>query len=396
MAKVSILQVGIGGYGDRYSGELLRHNHEGNYVLAGAVDPAPERSRHLAELERLAVPIFHSMEEFYAQGTADLAIIASPLQFHSVQTIFALEHGSNVLCEKPVSVTVEQASAMRQARDKAGKFVGIGYQWSFSEAITALKREIIAGKLGRPRRLKTMVSWPRSFAYFQRSNWAGRIRAQNGDLILDSVANNATAHFLHNMFYVLGDRFDRSAVPVELEVELYRAYQIENYDTAAFRAKTREGVEILFLATHASREECGPAFCFEFEQATVYYDAEQEKEIKAVFKDGRVKTYGDPFADYFQKLWTCVAAVTDGRPLPCGIEAALPHTICINGAQQAEINPFPAAWIAQDEQRLYVPGLEVVLKDCYERFQLPSETGAGWVRPATKVNLQNYLSKLGW
>ena len=202
-----------------------------------------------------------------------------------------------------------------------------------------MKSDILAGKLGRPRRLKTMVLWPRDFAYFQRSNWAGRIRAQNGVLILDSVANNAAAHFLHNLLYLLGDRSDRSAVPAELEVELYRAYQIENYDTAAFRAKTSEGVELLFLASHASREKIEPVFCFEFEEATVYYDDGREGEIKAVFKDGREKSYGDPFADYFQKFWTCLAAVTDGTPLPCGIEAALPHTICINAAQQAQITP---------------------------------------------------------
>ncbi len=396
MDKVTILLVGIGGYGGRYVDELLRHYEEGNYLLAGAVDPAPERSRHLAELQRLKVPIFHSLEEFYAQETADLAIISSPLQFHSTQTVYALQHGSNVLCEKPVSVTVEQAIAMRQARDEAGKFVGIGYQWSFSKAITALKSDILAGKLGRPRRLKTMVLWPRGFAYFQRSNWAGRIRAQNGELILDSVANNAAAHFLHNLLYLLGDRLDRSAVPAELEVELYRAYEIENYDTAAFRVKTREGAELLFLASHVSREKVEPVFCLEFEEATVSYDTGRVGEIKAVFQDGREKRYGDPFADYFQKLWTCIATVTDGTPLPCGIEAALPHTICINAAQQAAITSFPAALTVRDEERLYLPDLGTVLHECYERFQLPGATGAGWARPATKVNLHTYLAKLGW
>lgn len=396
MKKVTILLVGIGGYGDGYVQKLLHHSHERNYVLAGAVDPAPERSRSLGELKKLKVPVFHTMEGFYAQGDADLAIISSPLQFHSAQTVSALKHGSNVLCEKPVSVTVDEAIAMRQARDQVGKFVGIGYQWSFSDAISALKKDIIAGKLGRAKRLKTIALWPRGFAYYQRSSWAGKIRAQNGDLILDSVANNATAHFLHNMLYVLGDRFDRSSVPVELEVELYRANQIENYDTAAFRVKTKEDVEILFLATHASQEKLEPVFCFEFEHATVYYDQEAEKEVKAVFKDGTVKNYGDPFFHYYQKLWACLAAVTDGTPIPCGIEAALPHTICINGAQQAEITNFPAGLTAKDEKRLYVPGLGTVLKDCYERFQLPNETGALWAQAATKVNLHNYLAPLGW
>ncbi len=43
-----------------------------------------------------------------------------------------------------------------------------------------------------------------------------------GRLVLDSPVNNACSHYLHNMFYVLGDRLDRSDQPKWVTAELYR------------------------------------------------------------------------------------------------------------------------------------------------------------------------------
>jgi len=78
-----------------------------------------------------------------------------------------------VLCEKPVSATVQEALRMAAAEKQARGFVAIGYQWSFADAIQSLKRQILAGDLGRPRRLRTLVSWPRDAAYYARTGWAG-------------------------------------------------------------------------------------------------------------------------------------------------------------------------------------------------------------------------------
>ena len=96
------------------------------------------------------------MEEFYAADHADLAIISSPIQYHAQQSIYALDHGSNVLCEKPLCATVPDALKMREAQNRSGKFLAVGFQWSFDNSILDLKKDIISGMLGRPKRLKTL------------------------------------------------------------------------------------------------------------------------------------------------------------------------------------------------------------------------------------------------
>src|SRR5690606_23790349 len=137
-------------------------------------------------------------------------------------------------CEKPLSATVDEALAMIEARDRANRTVAVGYQLSYSKKIQALKQDMMNGVFGKPIRFRTMALWPRADSYYDRA-WAGRIQDDHGRLIFDSVANNATAHYIHNMFYVLGKEIDRSAQPARVTAELYRARLIQNYDTAVMR-----------------------------------------------------------------------------------------------------------------------------------------------------------------
>lgn len=394
--KVSILLVGIGGYGNIYVDALVNNLERGDFKIVGAVDPKPEGCRNLSKLRELGVPIFPSMEEFYKNFKADLAIISTPIHFHCAQTCYALSRGSNVLCEKPVSATIQEVRQMIEARDSAGKIVAIGYQWSYSEAIRSLKRDIQSGIFGSPKRFKTIVLWPRNRDYYNRG-WAGKLRDLDGRWILDSVANNATAHHLHNMFYVLGKEENDSAKPIELVAELYRANNIENFDTACVRVFTQEGVELLFYATHAVIKTVNPTFYFEFEKAKVVYgqlEEESGNNIVAIFNDGTRKVYGNPENEKIKKLWLTIEAIKGKQPVVCGLEAASSQTLCINAMQESmpRIPYFPADLIKYDENTkvTWVEGLSEVLKECYREWKLPHEIGVKWARTGKAMDLREY------
>lgn len=396
MGKLKLVLVGIGGYGHGYVKELLENkNARTDFVIEGVVDPYPESAPGLPELKERQVPIFKTLEEFYQLHSADLAIISSPIHFHSSQTALALTHGSHVLCEKPVTATIQDAYTMLEARNRGDKLVGIGYQWSFSKAILDLKHDILAGKLGEPQLLKTLVLWPRDRTYYNRG-WAGKQRVEaDGAWILDSVLNNATAHFLHNMFYILGDQLDRSAKLQHVTAELYRANPIENYDTGIIRAKTDKGVDILFLASHTVNKSVGPIFEYRFTKATVKYEASKSgSEIFVEFADGTTKSYGDPNIDARRKMWIMMDAIKEGKIVPCGIEASLTLTQCINGAQESmpKICDFPEAMIKLDTamDTIYVEDLGPELIRLYEAEKTPSETDLSWARSGKQIDLRDY------
>lgn len=397
MRKISLLLVGIGGYGNNYVKALLEEGESHNVEIIGVVDPYPESCRYLNELKDKKVPIFSSLEEFYVDNSADIAVISSPIQFHCRQTCMALKYNSNVLCEKPVAATVQEVDQMIETRDKTGLTVAVGFQWAYDPSFQLLKRDVIDGLLGRPKRLKTLVLWPRDTMYYKRI-WAGKKRDSDGSWILDSVANNATAHFLHNMLHLLGEKEELSANPIEVTAELYRANAIENFDTSAIKIITDVGAEILFYASHAVKNLLGPVFLYEFEDAIVAYNdpdlPQSSNRLIARFKSGKIKEYGTPNHGSMRKLWVTIDVIRGLDKNPCPLESARSHTLCINGAQESmpDIIEFPEEIIRREGDPIinWVDGLEDVLKDCYKNWRLPAETNVSWAKSGKKILLANY------
>jgi predicted dehydrogenase len=391
---VTIVLVGIGGMGSVYLHSLLQNREGHRYRLAGTVDPHPQGSPQSADLQSLNIPVFATLEEFYTWSQADLAIIASPIHFHSEQTRLALSRGSHVLCEKPAAATVQEVLQMQAAEQAARRWVAIGYQWSFSPAIQSLKADIREGLFGRPRRLKCLYLWPRNEAYYRRNDWAGRARDAEGRWILDSPANNAMAHDLHNMLYILGGEREKAAHPVRVEAELYRAHHIENFDTAAIRCHTEAGAEILFFVSHSAGFDTGPVFSYEFEWGEVKA-AGRDAAIIAHLPAGR-KNYGVPDSEPLRKMWEEIDSVGSGDLPACGLGAAFGQVLAVNGAQdsQPEIQDFPRKLISvrgePDRREVSVEGLAGVLQECYEKNRLPSELGISWGRKGRMVELAEY------
>jgi len=404
---VSLVIVGVGGFGAVYIRELLEKKDGGLFRIAGAVDPQPNRCQQYIEMRAMGVPCFVSLTDFYRNRMAELAILSSPIQWHRPQTCLALAKGSHVLCEKPAAATIQDVREMIAAEKAVARWVAVGYQWSFSSAVQALKKDVMSGLFGRAKRMKCLYLWPRDEAYYGRNDWAGKRRDADGAWVLDSPVQNAMAHDLHNMFYLLGKDADSSSGPVEVEAELYRANRIENFDTAAARVRTAEGVEILFFVSHASSEDKGPVVRFEFERAVVRCDS-RTSGLWAEFPDGTRKDYGVPDAEPMNKLWQSIAGVRDGtRPL-CGLEAAAGQTLCMNGMQDSmpDIRDFPAGLVrtvegpgsrrlaveTPGEKRRVVEGLDEALESCFEAGRLPSEMGVPWSAKGAAVDLREYAA----
>ena len=379
---VNVALAGIGGYGELYVRSLLEERAGRRFV--GAVDPFAERSKLLPDLKAKGIPVFPDMESLYKELRPDLMAISSPIQLHRPQSEYALAHGSSVICEKPVAGSLADALAMSEAESKSpGRFLAIGYQWSFSDAVMNLKADIAAGNLGRPLRMRSLILWPRPLSYYKRNSWVGAINAPDGTAVNDSPLNNATAHYLHNCLYLLG------AAPGALQAELYRSNNIQNYDTVALRCDVG-GTEVLFYSSHATRLALGPLCIYEFEKATVSYESHRRTFI-AKFKDGSLKVYGNPEEQGMKKLDDCIAAVRSGARPVCCVPEALAQTRCMEAAKASSV-PFelPDSEIEvldnAGDPLTTIRGLPELFSLCFAEGALPSETNvASWTKAGRSV-----------
>jgi predicted dehydrogenase len=301
-----------------------------------------------------------------------------------------------VLVDKPIAATIQDARALAAARDRADRTVSVGYQWSYSVAIRSLKHDLLAGVYGRPRRLTTLCAWPRDEAYYRRNSWAGRLRdPDSGAWVLDSPANNAMAHFLHNALFLLGPSADESATPVQVQGELYRAYDIESADTAACRIELTGGGEVVFLASHVTDSAVAPRFRIACDRGVITF-GEPQPRIVGTTAAGVNHDYGDPDATpQFEKLSVAIALAGGVAREFCRVEAASAQTLCVNALHDSvprigTFNPAPARSGEGARARLFVPGLDEALARCYERGVLPAEAGYPWACRGRSVDVTRY------
>lgn len=392
--KQAVVLIGMNGYGEHYLSALLQRE---DILFAGIVEIHPERSKLLELVKQRGVPVYATMEAFYQQSRADLAIIATPIHLHTEQAILALRHGSNVLCEKPIFADMRDRRQWEDAIQESKKWAAIGFNWSFTAPILELKEDILKGVYGRPKQLKTLVLWPRDEAYFSRSSWAGKLHAPDGRQIRDSVANNAAAHFIHNMLYMLGGNLQGTVNIKRLEAELYRANDLETFDTCAIRLHTEEGCELLFYGSHATETEQGPQFQYSFEKGDIVYDCNLDQGlITAYMEDGQQKVYGNPQANHLDKLDYCIKALTDDRDIPCTNETALGHAAIIEALHQdtRAAQPFPDDLVGKTETNIrVVMDLDQTMNMCYRSGKLPHELQVAWSKPAFQADVDAELQK---
>ncbi len=377
-SRPRIVLVGAGGYGRLYVDALTSKDLGADLIAICDIDP--NLAENVPQIRERRIPIYPNLESFFIRDSADLAVLVSPVHFHTEMVLACLEHGVNVLCEKPLCLTEEEAIAMQTASKKAGKFLCVGYQLNYRRDVQALKRDILSGRFGEAKRITAYHGYRRGAAYYRRNNWAGRIKSQ-GREVFDSPFTNACAHQFQMLTFLLGSSMYTACDIESVQAELYRANPtIENYDIAALRFQSTGGLPIQYYTAHPIRTEFwGPKGVLEFDYATITYS--QEKPLfRVAMKDGSSFDYSDvePGGD-MQKLIDAIQAVNTGEQPLCGVEANLPHIRAVRMVQQNHITPVRSDLVEQvhtpSDDFYFVKNLEETLVHCAENRALPSELG---------------------
>lgn len=375
MDTIRIVLIGAGGYGDTYVRALLDDRKREGYTLAGVVDPYVKSAPGYEKLCAAGIPFYDTPAQFFSADTADLAVIATPITLHESQALCVIEHGCNLLLEKPIAATPAAGRRIAAAAREKGVMLAIGFQWCYDEAMLALKADMDAGLLGRPLDLRALVIWPRDFAYYARgTGWAGKKSDSHGQLIYDSVASNATAHYLENMLWLCGKGYNGAALAA-LRGETWRANDIETYDTAVMLGRLDSGAQLTFAVSHAVAPEGiqDPMFEYRFENGVARFGAPgvAGSELTFEFTSGSVKRYGASWPSNSEKIWRIIDALRSGAPVTCPASAALRHADAIALLRDIQPEAYVFKNICRNSQRVWVPGLKDRLFKCFnERITL--------------------------
>jgi len=400
MAAVNVGIVGIGGFGGTHLSHARRCRDEGRCRLAAVVIREEEREAQAEAEKQLAaegVAIHRSFDEMLdaGQGTIDLVSIPCGIHLHAPMSIAALERGYHVYCEKPPAGTVADTLAMKEARDRAGRMLLIGFQHIPSPSIQRLKTVLLAGELGRVRKGKACIAGPRGAHYYGRNRWAGRL-AVEGSPIYDSPMQNAHSHVLNNMLYLAGPSRHESAAPAEVYGENYRVQRgIESADTQFLRVATAEGAVLLFTTTHAV-DKGHPEWSAEvhgekgmarwaWSRTEIYTGRAGQYALRETVTDGDTPTGVQAYA-------AALSAVA-GKSTPlCVVDNAMQHTMCVEKsfASSEGVTPVPDAFVesadGESGRNDYVPGILPLMQRMMDEEKSFFEAGVEWGRKSKTVD----------
>jgi predicted dehydrogenase len=114
-----------------------------------------ERARETAQ--RWGIPeVFADYRDMIRQTRPDLVVVTAPPHLHAEMSIFALEQGCHVLCEKPMALDASEAARMVEAARRApGQLNLLDHELRFDPARRRIGALVAEGWLGRVRQ----VAW---------------------------------------------------------------------------------------------------------------------------------------------------------------------------------------------------------------------------------------------
>ena len=117
MTKLGMGVVGVGTMGKRHAENIRRLIPEAQLIAVADADP--ERARQVAaELE--IEYSYSSVEALVEQKDIQAVAIVTPAKFHGAAIKTCAHAGKDIFCEKPLTLTVEEADEVLSVTSKAG------------------------------------------------------------------------------------------------------------------------------------------------------------------------------------------------------------------------------------------------------------------------------------
>ncbi len=114
--------------------------------LVGVYDVNPGRSEYVGR--ECGIPVYHDFDEMIAGAKPDVVLVTTVDAYHSDYIVRSLEHGCDVITEKPMTIDAERCKAIIDAEKRTGRKVTVTFNYRYAPFSTKIKRLIADGAIG--------------------------------------------------------------------------------------------------------------------------------------------------------------------------------------------------------------------------------------------------------
>lgn len=195
--KIRFGLIGIGTQGGTYAGFLtgkagipgMAAPECPPHCALGAlcdIDPAKEK---MCREKYPEIPFYRDWKEMVDSDDVDAVITTVPHYLHHEIAIYCLEHGRNVLVEKPAGVRAKDVMAMNAcAAAHPDVAFGIMFNQRTNKLYQNVKEIVASGEMGQIRRSQWIInSWWRPDSYYRQSEWRATWGGEGGGVLVNQA-----------------------------------------------------------------------------------------------------------------------------------------------------------------------------------------------------------------
>jgi len=230
--------IGCGRIAKRHS-ELLGLKQIKGAELAAVCDNVFDKAQKIGLL--FDVPAYADMDEMMQNENIDVAVVLTPSGLHGKHVINLAKYGKDIIVEKPMALTLDDADKMIEVCDKNSCQLFIIKQNRFNVPVVKLREAHQAKRFGKLILGTVRVRWARHQQYYDQDAWRGTWTMDGG------VLTNQASHHVDLLEWMMGD------VESVFAHATTALADIEAEDTAVVSIKFKSGALGIIEATTAAR-----------------------------------------------------------------------------------------------------------------------------------------------
>lgn len=132
----------------------------------------------------------------------ELVAIATSSGIHAEIALYCIDHGINVIIEKPIAMSIADAEEIIRRSAAKGVKVSACHQNRFNVAVQKMRKAVETGRLGKLSHGSIHVRWNRNKDYYTQASWRGTWAEDGGCLM------NQCIHGIDLLRWMMGNEVD--------------------------------------------------------------------------------------------------------------------------------------------------------------------------------------------
>jgi predicted dehydrogenase len=149
IAKKRLVLVGTGSRGTGFWGRTVNNNYKDQVEFVGLCDINPGRVEYAKSSMGVNCKTFTDFDVMMKEVKPDIVIVTTVDATHHEFIIKALQYGSDVITEKPMTTDEIKCQSILDAEKKSGRKVIVGFNYRHNPHVTKLKELLSNNRIGK-------------------------------------------------------------------------------------------------------------------------------------------------------------------------------------------------------------------------------------------------------